>query len=403
MGVTGWFAEIICDVEPAMMTITGSTPNVVSTTDVHIFPEPAMLTVIGERPGVNGPPVSPLAAEIAITGGAPSIRETLAPAGAAVTVTGSTPEIVQSANHLLQPTAGTVTVTGGTPTIITGKILQPTGAAVSLTGGTPRLVSQVAPTGGTVTITGGRPLINVTYPPPTAQLTLTGGRPLINSTVVPTGGSITITGGTPIVTNNTLISFVSANSSTTGSVTIPTHSVGDLILLCAFDSQNTAPTKPSAGGTVPNWNYIDNANTSAGQGALTTAWFIATATNTTSGTWTWAEQMIAVVITGPVATTPIGGHAAVGGAAVNVTAPSVTMTHTDGSSILLHFHATAFINGGSWSAAPAGYTHRVVAGPSSSRSLLLNTKDTTTTDGSVTQPDGSSGWAFAAATVEVIN
>lgn len=219
----------------------------------------------------------------------------------------------------------------------------------------------------------------------------------------PPGGTITVTGGTPIVTNNTLISFVSANSSTTGSVTIPTHAIGDLIVLCAFDSQNTAPTKPSAGGTVPNWNYIDNTNTSAGQAALTTAWFIANATNTTSGTWTWAEQMIAVVVTGPVASTPIGGHAAVGGAAVNVTAPAVTMTHTDGSSILLHFHATAFINGGGWSSAPAGYTHRVVAGPSSSRSLLLNTKDVTTSDGSVTQPDGSSGWAFAAATVEIIN
>lgn len=402
MAVTGWFAELICDVEPATITITGSTPNVVSTTDVHIFPEPAMLTVIGERPGVNGPPVSPLAAEITVTGGTPSIRETIAPADAAVTVTGSTPEIVQTANHLLQPTAGTATVTGGTPTIITGKILQPTGATATVTGGTPRIIQTIAPTGAAVTVTGARPLINVTYPPPTAQLTLTGGRPLIHTTVVPTAATITVTGGTPLVTNNSLISFVSANSSTTGSVTIPSHSIGDLIVLCAFDSQNTAPIKPSAGGTVPNWNYIDNTNTSAGQAALTTAWFIANATNTTSGTWTWAEQMIAAVITGPVASSPIGGHAAVGGAAVNVTAPAVTMTHTDGSSILLHFHATAFINGG-WSSAPAGYTHRVAAGPSSSRSLLLNTKDTTTSDGSVTQPDGSSGWAFAAATVEIIN
>lgn len=71
--------------------------------------------------------------------------------------------------------------------------------------------------------------------------------------------------------------------------------------------------------------------------------------------------------------------------------------------MLLHFHATAFINGGGWSSAPAGYTRRIVAGPSSSRSLVLNTKDATTTDGSVTQPDGSSGWAYAAATVEIIN
>lgn len=403
MGVTGWYAEIFSQTEGATLTLTGAVPDVRATTDVYVYPLGTTLTLTGERPGVNGPPVSPLAAEFALTGGTPSINERLAPQGADLPLTGGTPAIVQSANNLLTPAAATSALTGGAPTIITGKILLPTGATATLTGGTPSLAQRLVPTGATPTLTGGRPLIHVNYPPPTAQLTLTGGRPLLDMRIVPTGATPTLTGGTPIVTNNTLISYVSANASTTGSVTIPTHQIGDLILLCAFDSQNTAPTKPSAGGTVPNWNYIDNTNTSAGQAAVTTAWFIATATNTTSGTWTWAEQMIAAVITGPVATSPIGGHAAVGGAAANVTAPSVTMTHTDGSSILLHFHATAFINGGAWSSAPAGYTHRVVAGPSSSRSLLLNTKDTTTSDGSVTQPDGSSGWAFAAATVEVIN
>ncbi|SLD68537.1 bacteriophage protein [Mycobacteroides abscessus subsp. massiliense] len=50
-----------------------------------------------------------------------------------------------------------------------------------------------------------------------------------------------------------------------------------------------------------------------------------------------------------------------------------------------------------------GYTRRVVACPSNSRSMVLNTKDSTITDGAVTQPDGSPGWAFAAATVEIIN
>lgn len=199
------------------------------------------------------------------------------------------------------------------------------------------------------------------------------------------------------------VQFIGANASTSGSVPIPAHQVGDLILLAAFDAQNTAPTKPSAGGTVPDWNIIDGTNTSSGQSCITTAQFKATATNTTSGSWTWAEQMIAVVLRGQNATTPIGGHSSVGGQGVNITAPSVTLDHTDGSSILLHFHSSAFLNGGDWSSAPAGYTRRVVAGPASSRSLLLNTKDSTTTDGAVTQPDGSSGWAWAAATVEVKN
>lgn len=202
---------------------------------------------------------------------------------------------------------------------------------------------------------------------------------------------------------STPVQFIGANASTSGSVTIPTHQVGDLIVLAAFDAQNTAPTKPTAGGTVPDWVYIDNANTTSGQSCITTAQFKATATNTTSGSWTWGEQMIAVVLRGQNATTPIGGHASVGGRGVNITAPAITLDHTDGTSILLHFHSSAFLNGSGWSSAPAGYTRRVVAGPSSSRSLLLNTKDSTTTDGAVTQPDGSSGWPYAAATVEIKN
>lgn len=199
------------------------------------------------------------------------------------------------------------------------------------------------------------------------------------------------------------VQFIAASASTTGSITPPTHLVGDLIVLGVFDAQNTAPIKPSAGGTVPDWVYIDNANTSSGQSCITTACFKATATNTTSGSWTWGEQMIAVVLRGQNATNPIGGHSSVGGQGVNITAPAVTLDHTDGSSIVLKFHSSAFLNGGGWSSAPGGYTRRVVAGPSSSRSILLNTKDSTTSDGSPTQPDGSSGWAYAAATVEIKN
>ncbi|MEC4904563.1 hypothetical protein R2351_17915 [Mycobacteroides chelonae] len=281
--------------------------------------------------------------------------------------------------------------------------VEPVRAELALTGSRPSLEQTMRPVSPALTLTGGVPNVSVgkTITPAPASLPLTGGTPSLGLKIA--AAAATLTGGTPTVRITTPLSYVSANASTTSSVTIPTHQVGDLIVLCAFDSQNTAPTKPSAGGTVPDWNYIDNTNTTAGQGAVTTAWFKATATNTTSGTWTWTEQMIAVVVRGTMPASPIGGHAAVGGAGVNVTAPSVTLTHSDGSSMLLHFHATAFINGGGWSSAPAGYTRRIVAGPSSSRSLVLNTKDSTVSDGSVTQPDGSSGWAYAAATVEIIN
>lgn len=305
------------------------------------------------------------------------------------------------------PTPGALTLTGGVPDVeVTEDVfVESVGAELTLTGSRPSLEQTVHPAPPALTLTGGMPNVSVgqLISPARAGLTVTGGTPSLGLKVAPAVAAVALTGGTPTVTIKSSLSYVSANASTTNSVTIPAHQVGDLIVLCAFDSQNTAPTKPSAGGTVPDWNYIDNTNTAAGQGAVTTAWFKATATNTTSGTWTWTEQMIAVVVRGTMPASPIGGHAAVGGAAVNVTAPAVTLAHTDGSSILLHFHATAFLNASGWSSAPAGYTRRIVAGPSSSRSMVLNTKDTTTTDGSVTQPDGSSGWAYAAATVEIIN
>lgn len=305
------------------------------------------------------------------------------------------------------PTPGALILTGGVPGVeVTEDVfVEPVVAELTLTGSRPSLEQTVHPAPPALALTGGVPNVSVgqVISPAHAGFTVTGGTPSLGLKVAPAAAAATLTGGTPTVTIKSPLSYVSANASTTSSVSIPAHQVGDLIVLCVFDSQNTAPTKPSAGGTVPNWNYINNTNTSAGQGAVTTAWFIATATNTTSGSWAWAEQMIAVVLSGHNAASPIGGHAAVGGAGVNITAPSVTLTHSDGSSMLLHFHATAFINGGGWSSAPAGYTRRIVAGPSSSRSLVLNTKDATTTDGSVTQPDGSSGWAYAAATVEIIN
>lgn len=305
------------------------------------------------------------------------------------------------------PTPGALTLTGGVPDVeVTEDVfVESVGAELTLTGSRPSLEQTVHPAPPALTLTGGMPNVSVgqLISPDRAGLTVTGGTPSLGLKVAPAVAAVALTGGTPTVTIKSSLSYVSANASTANSVTIPAHQVGDLIVLCAFDSQNTAPTKPSAGGTVPDWNYIDNTNTAAGQGAVTTAWFKATATNTTSGTWTWTEQMIAVVVRGTMPASPIGGHAAVGGAAVNVTAPAATLAHTDGSSILLHFHATAFLNASGWSPALAGYTRRIVAGPSSSRSMVLNTKDTTTTDGSVTQPDGSSGWAYAAATVEIIN
>lgn len=211
-------------------------------------------------------------------------------------------------------------------------------------------------------------------------------------------------GTTEVWSGASPVQFVGANASTSGSVTIPAHLVGDTIVLAAYNPHATqAPTKPTAAGTVPNWNYIDNANSAGGSG-ITTAQFIATATNTTSGTWSNASYMIAVVLRGQNATTPIGGHASQGGSSSGPSpAPAITLDHTDGSSVVLEFHGHSNLSSTGWDSAPAGYTRRAASGSAFGPGLVLNTKDSSTSDGSVSQAGGQNFSNYAGAAVEVRN
>nr|WP_237153707.1 hypothetical protein [Mycobacteroides abscessus] len=81
----------------------------------------------------------------------------------------------------------------------------------------------------------------------------------------------------------------------------------------------------------------------------------------------------------------------------------MTLTHTNGSSLLLHFHGHASLGASGWDAAPAGYTRQASSGAAFGSATALNTKNITTTDGSVAQTGGQSGQNYAAATVEIIN
>jgi len=85
------------------------------------------------------------------------------------------------------------------------------------------------------------------------------------------------------------------------SLTLPTHQPGDMIVIIARRGSTSAPSVPSASGTVPQWNLI-SPNTAGvpATGANTlnqvVAYTIATASNHTSGTWTNANHLIAVVL-----------------------------------------------------------------------------------------------------------
>lgn len=198
--------------------------------------------------------------------------------------------------------------------------------------------------------------------------------------------------------------FITGTSTAiTTSVTIPIHRVGDLIVIYAFDDGFvTAPAQPAASGTVPAWAAIDNA-AGASSCASGTFYFVATATNHTSGTWSNTSAMIATVIRNQNITSPIGGHAESGGTATNgATAPSITMSQTSGTSILLHlFGRRGNVGISAWSAAPAGYTSLAASVPSHPISAI--TKNDTTSDGSVTRAsDENFNIGYRGATVEIL-
>ena len=142
------------------------------------------------------------------------------------------------------------------------------------------------------------------------------------------------------------------------SVTIPSHSAGDMVLIWAgggYANTSWSPVKPAAGGTVPTWTTIDAPGTFQASG-----YTISTGATITSGNWADARIMIAVVLSGQNATNPIGGHSTGNSGGGNyitgsINSTAVTMSKTDGSSKLLTF--IGGYNGGPWSAGPAtGYT-----------------------------------------------
>jgi hypothetical protein len=188
-----------------------------------------------------------------------------------------------------------------------------------------------------------------------------------------------------------------ANVSATTTVTIPTHAIGDLIVIWAYrDGSTTAPTKPSASGTVPAWTDIDTGTGTATNGGRT-AYFVATATNHTSGTWTNSTGMIAVVIQNQKSSSFLGGHARAGGTASNSsTAPAITQQQTTGKALLLYFYGHRTVT--AWSTAPTGFTRQI----SNATEVCLNTKDSSTSDGSQAQANTASSSGYYAATVEIL-
>jgi len=203
---------------------------------------------------------------------------------------------------------------------------------------------------------------------------------------------------------NVPLSIVGTPAAVQGSsIPLPTHAIDDIIVIYAYRANSTTiPSKPSESETTPAWQDIDAA-TGANSNSSRTAYFVADATNHTSGTWTNATEMAVIVYRGQKSVSPIGGHAESGGtSASDAVAPAVTLTQNNGSSALIHFFGHSAVDE-TWNAAPSGYTQRASEALGTS-GVCLDTKNVTTTDGSVTQGCATTGTgSYRGATVEILD
>lgn len=121
------------------------------------------------------------------------------------------------------------------------------------------------------------------------------------------------------------ISYINSGTSAASTITIPTHQVGDLIVIHAANS--AASTKP----TVPATFTSITTTTTTGAFGTACGYRIATATTTTSGTWTNADRMMVVVYRGVSA---VGNTASDANslANVNMSYPAVTFAVSSGTS-----------------------------------------------------------------------
>lgn len=188
---------------------------------------------------------------------------------------------------------------------------------------------------------------------------------------------------------------VAQSGSGTAVTTMPSHSVGDLLVLFTSSLDYNDPVAPSSGGTVPSWTTIGSASGTHSN----LSYAVATATNHTVGSWQWSYAQVAVVISNQNAN-PIGGNAYYGQASSTVVAPSVTLSKSDGTSLLLHFGAHQNSN---WTSnPPTGYTIKIEGpGGGEYRQCRFVTKNDTKTDGSVNLGSIAGGYTWASASLEI--
>lgn len=156
-------------------------------------------------------------------------------------------------------------------------------------------------------------------------------------------------------------------------VAIPTHQAGDLLMVFTRGTA-AVPSKPVAAGTVPNWNIPQAAI--ANSIGLSSAWFVATAANHTTGAWTNATH-ICVLVLRPGA-----------GRRLNVSANSTTGNANNTQTIVYPAITLSTLVGTSWGVrcgtrttadsevanAPTNWTNQIVQPASAGALMAVHTR-----------------------------
>ncbi len=144
------------------------------------------------------------------------------------------------------------------------------------------------------------------------------------------------------------ISRVGSATAAATTITLPTHASGDVIVMIAHRQNTTPPSVP--GG----WTTIDSSGASSISMVL--AWLLADSASETSGTWTNAQRLIAIVYRNLYTSSPIGntvGPSTSSGGSMQTGALSLTSGHANRNWILF---AGCVASGSNWGSSPPSIT-----------------------------------------------
>jgi hypothetical protein len=126
------------------------------------------------------------------------------------------------------------------------------------------------------------------------------------------------------------LSYVGDAEAAAATVNLPAFTAGDVAVVFAYRNNNaTAPSLPAG------WTGLQNGG--ANTNSFRTGYRILVGGDTTTGTWTNATHIQVIILRGNNPTVPYGALAQANGAGNTLTAPALSLQHTDGTSWVIAF------------------------------------------------------------------